>query len=66
MNTKAVAKSRAKRLMEGRGERIDLIISPEASKVLGAMVTQGWAKTKTEAINKSILSQVESDSERIE
>jgi len=66
MNTKAVAKSRAKRIREGRGERIDLIISPEASKVLGAMVIQGWAKTKTEAINRSILSQVESESERIE
>lgn len=66
MNTKTVAKSRAKRLREGRGERIDLIISPEAAKVLDAMVTQGWAKTRTEAINKSILAQVESDAERIE
>lgn len=65
MNTKTVAKSRAKRLREGRGERIDLIISAEASKVLDAMVKQGWAKTKTEALNKAILAQVEQESERI-
>ena len=65
MNTRAVAKSRAKRLQEGRGKRIDLIISPEADQVLDAMLAQGWARTKTEAINRAILSQVETEAERI-